>query len=300
MPRRLLIAARLGATVIASLACIAATGASASSPPTTQALPTPFAFVSNLDLECFKTAPYTPPFTTPIVTRHLNPVLAGLPTESHVLGPRNQLCVPVAKNNRIPPPEVLAFIRFVDLSCYQIQGQTVNFPLNLRHLNPLLTTLPGKNTVMVAPEQLCLPVIKNNVVPPAEVFNLVRYIDLKCYRETNQTPLGIGLGLTQLNPVLGNIPPTTVSVRESRQLCVPVQKNAQPIPADVFNVVRWIDLEKYDILAPAPNPPITLSIRHINPLLVNLPAETVTLSTRHQLGLPVAKNGAVPPGAAAP
>lgn len=294
MSRLAAIRGRLGATVVVLLACVAATSAAASPPPAVQALPTPKDFVSHLDLECFRTNPFTPPNTV-ITTRHLNPVLANLPVETHVLGPRNQLCTPVAKNNNIPPAAVLPFIRFVDLSCYQIQGQAVNFPLSLRHLNPLLQTLPGKSTVMAVPDQLCLPVIKNNAVPPAEVFNLVRYIDLKCYRLTVPTPLNINLQLTQLNPVLANIPPTVVQVRESRRLCVPVRKNNQTIPTDVLNIVRWVDLEKYDIVAPAPVN-INLSLRHINPLLMNLPAEPALLTVREQLALPVAKNGMVPPG----
>lgn len=294
MSRPIRVAARLGATVLALLACVAVTSASASPPPATQALPTPFAFVSNLDLECFKTQPFTPP-ALPITTRHLNPVLANLPIETHVLGPRNQLCVPVAKNNAVPPPAVLAFIRWVDLACYQIQGANVNFPLSLRHLNPLLQNLPGKNTILVSPDQLCLPVIKNNAMPPPEVFNLVRYIDLKCYRHTNPAPLGISLTLSQLNPVLANVPPAQVGVRESRRVCVPVQKNNQPIPPEVLNIVRWVDLEKYDSFGPAIVPSINLALRHINPLLANFPIEPATISTREQLAVPVAKNGIAPP-----
>ena len=43
----------------------------------------------------------------------------------------------------------------------------------------------------------------------------------------------------------------TASVTFNRQLCVPVQKNNQVIPDDVLNVVRWVDLEKFDIVTPA-------------------------------------------------
>jgi hypothetical protein len=41
---------------------------------------------------------------------------------------------------------------------------------------------------------------------------------------------------------------------------------------------------------------VTLSLRHLNPVLGNLPAETATLTGAVQLGLPVAKNGQLPPG----
>ena len=80
------------------------TGSAASAQPQVQALPSALRFISSLDLECFKTSPYTPPATA-IVTRHINPVLTGLPVETVTLGLREQLCVPVAKNGVIPPHE---------------------------------------------------------------------------------------------------------------------------------------------------------------------------------------------------
>lgn len=109
-------------------------------------------------------------------------------------------------------------------------------------------------------------------------------------------PLDIGLHLTQLNRVLGTIPPTDVRVRENRQLCVPVQKNNQAIPPEVLRIVRWIDIEKFDIVAPPLPSIIGLRLQHINPLLANLPVEPARLTARHQLGLPMAKNGLIPPG----
>lgn len=267
----------------------------AAPPPAVQALPTPKAFVSNLDLECFRTPAYQPP-TTFITTRHLNPLLTGLPTETHQLGARTQLCVPVAKNNSLPPPDVLPFVRFVDLACYRISGQTVNFPLTLTHLNPVLGNQPVKSTAMLTPEQLCVPVIKNNSIPPDEVLNLVRYIDLKCYGVRNTDRLGVNLGIRQLNPVLAGLAPVTVTVAEARQLCVPVRKNNQLIPNDVLNIVQWIDLEKYDTIGPALAAPFPLQLRHINPALGHLPLEQTTIQFREQLMLPVAKNGRIPPG----
>jgi len=287
---------RLGLIIIALSAAM--TGTSAATPAASQALalPTPLAFVSNLDLECFKTDPITPPLTTPLVLSHLNPVLANLPRETVTLGPRTQLCAPVAKNGRIPPNGVLEFVRNVDLSCYQIQGATTNFGLVLSHLNPLLSTLPRRQIGLVAPAELCLPVIKNNVIPPPEVLNLVRYIDLKCYRTNPQLPLDIALNLTQLNPVLSGIPRADVRVRENRQLCVPVRKNNQEIPPEVLRIVQWIDIEKFDIIAPALPTIISVRLQHINPLLTGLPIEPARLLSRVQLGLPMAKNGAIPPG----
>ncbi|MFC6084711.1 hypothetical protein [Sphaerisporangium aureirubrum] len=261
------------------------------------ALPTPKNFTSYLDLECFKTNAYQPP-TTNITVRHLNPVLANLPTETVTLGVREQLCLPVAKNNVIPPSPALDFIRYVDLACYRITGITVNQGLVLRHLNPLLQNLPQTQVVMNVPQQLCVPVIKNNVVPPSDVLALVSHIDLKCYSITPNNPLGQQLSLRQLNPLLSTYPIHAVQVLYARQLCVPVQKAGDNIPTEALNIIKWVDLEKFDAVPASSGslPTITLVLRHINPVLAGLPAEQAVLSAPLQLGLPVAKNGLLPPG----
>lgn len=286
---------RVVVAVMALLASVLATGTAAAAPPQVQALPSPLRFVSNLDLECYKTDPYQPPVTFLIGTRHLNPSLSHLPAEATPLGPREQLCVPVAKNGVLPPPEILAFIRFVDLACYRIQGQNVNQPLRLTQLNPQLAGLPHRSVTIFYPQQLCLPVAKNGVFPPPEVRRLVSFIDLKCYLEAPQAPLNRTLNLRHLNPVLGNLPAHNATVTFNRQLCVPVQKQNQAIPPDILNIIRWIDLEKWDIVVPPPTPVIQLRLHHLNPLLVNLPVEPATLSGANQLMLPVAKNGVIPP-----
>lgn len=287
---------RISVALAMVAASMAMAGAATAKPqPQALALPSPLRFASSLDLECFKTAPYTPPVTFAIQTRHLNPVLGHLPVEANPLGTREQLCVPVAKNNVIPPPEVLAFVRFVDLACYRTQGVNVNQPLRLTHLNRVLSGIPVKSVTITVPTQLCVPVFKNNAVPPPEVRRLVSFIDLKCYVETPQVSLDKALTLSHLNPVLANVPRHNARVTVNRQLCVPVQKNNQAIPADVLNIVRWLDLEKYDLITPALTAPVTLTIRHLNPLLANLPAETVTLTAANQIMLPVAKNGVIPP-----
>jgi hypothetical protein len=202
--------------------------------------------------------------------------------------------VPVSKTEIPPPGGPVDFVRWVDLSCYRITGINVNRQLNLRHLNPLFGNLPPRNVLITVPQHLCVPVIKNNVMPPAEVFNLVRYIDLKCYLEQPQAPLNQQVILRHLNPVLSNLAAHPAVITYNRQLCVPVLKNNQPIPADVFNIVRWVDLEMFDIATPAINP-LTLQIRHINPDLVSLPPEIVTTQQGIQLGLPMAKNNLIPP-----
>lgn len=259
------------------------------------ALPKPKEFVSYLDLECFKTDPYQPP-AVGLTLRHLNPVLESLPIEQITLGAREQLCVPVAKNNVIPPPEVLDFIRFVDLACYRVLTPAPGKALVLSHLNPVLQDLPRTEIVLGKAEQFCVPVAKNGVAPPAEVMQLVQHIDLLCYGITPNTPMNRALNLRQLNPVLTDqIPAATVRVTYARQLCVPMQKRGDIIPSEVLEVVRWVDLEKFDTVAPAITP-VTLSLRHLNPVFGQLPPERATLTGAVQLGVPVAKNGQIPPG----
>lgn len=262
--------------------------------PVAAAPASPLRFVSNLDLECFRTDSYVPPPVT-LLTRHINPVLANLPEERVTLGPREQLCVPVAKNNIIPPSDVLDFIRFVDLSCYRIEGAPVFFPLRLTHLNRVLADVPVRSVRLLHPDQLCVPVVKNEHVPPPEVLRFVSHIDLKCYVEDPPIALSRGLALTHLNRVLSGLPPHRVVVNENKRLCVPVQKNDEVIPPEVLRVVQFIDLEKYNITA-APLPtPFRLTLTHINPELADLPPEPAQLFVADQLALPVAKNNLIPP-----
>ena len=287
------------AALVALLVSVLGTGAAASAPAqesTPAALPSPLRFVSHLDLECFPTEPYQPPDTV-IVTQHLNPVLADLPAEANRLGVREELCVPIAKNDLFPPPEVLQFVQFVDLSCYRIEGKEVDFPLRLDHLNPLLAEqFPAREVVILSPVQLCVPVMKNGVRPPDEVRRLVSFIDLKCYLEKPPEPLNLYLRLTHLNPVLvDRLRPHKAVVLDNRELCVPGRKNNQQIPQAALNIIRWIDLEKYDIETEPLQQPITLTLDHLNPLLANLPTEKVTLFQARHLMVPVAKNGKFPP-----
>jgi len=298
MLRRSLLRSRFGIAamvLVAALASTAAATTATSSAAKAFAPPTPMQFVSGLDLECFRTTPATPPPIPALKLSHLNPVLTAAgaaPWTITSIGPREQLCSPVLKNNVIPSPgtDVLEFIRYVDLSCYRIGGPALNMSLTLDQLNPVLKDLPRKKVNVLNPEQLCLPVIKNNSVPSVEVLQLIRYIDLVCYRETPQVAANFPLTLTQLNPVLSDIPPTDVRLTANRQLCVPVQKNNQQMPEGVQKIVQWIDLEKYDMTAPA-MAPWNLTLHHINPLMQGWPAEPATLLDRGQLAVPVAKNG---------
>lgn len=297
MSRRSILRGSAAAASILLLAILPGLGSTATASP---GAPPPLPFVSQLDLACYKTDAYTPPATV-VATKHLNPVLAELPTESTRLGVRDQLCVPVEKNGKTPPAGIIEFVRWVDLSCYRIDGQTVNFPLKLSQLNPVVQALgiPDSSVVMARPEQLCVPVAKNGKIPPPEVLRVVQHIDLKCYSLGGIALPGEAFPLTlgHLNPVLANLPKVPVKVTNPRQLCVPVLKKGDEIPADVLNTVQWIDQEKFDVVAgPGTGPAaIELKLTHLNPVLAGLPNEPAVISGPVQLGLPVAKNGKIPP-----
>lgn len=270
-----------------------------------QALPTPLAFVSNVDMKCYAVGANAPSLNMAVALQHLNPVLAGLPTQTVMVQNLQQVCVPVMKNGVVPPSGVLPFVQFLDLACYRIAAPIgPNVPLSLKHLNPVLQQLgaPVENVVLqgaaTAAQQLCVPVAKNGMIPPPAVQQLIRYVDLRCYALDPQPPLNFVLNLAHLNPVLQQmgLPQETVQVTTPRQLCVPVRKNNQAIPPETLNIVRWLDLKKYDVIAPPLASPIPLTLTQLNPLFANVPPAAVQLIAAQQLGLPVAKNNVIPPG----
>jgi len=279
----------------------ASTPATAGTSPeaTLAPLPSPGAFVSGLDLECYATP--GPALNLGLTLKHLNPVLQGLglPTHNVVIRELQQTCVPVMKNNVPPSATAIAFIRHVDLACYRVDAAPLPTPvtLSLKHLNPVLANLPLHYGALIGPAQLCVPVGKNGVAPPPDVIDLVRYIDLECYRVDPVTshPM-FGLTLQQLNPQLVGIPGHGMTLGTgNRQLCVPVQKNNQAIPAASLDILRWVDLEKFEAVAPVNIPPVGVVLNHLNPLFATLPRVPVTLQTATALGVPVAKNGQLPP-----
>jgi hypothetical protein len=138
-------------------------------------------------------------------------------------------------------------------------------------------------------------VTKNNVVPPPEVSRLVSSIGLKCYSETPSVPMNRSLSLSHLSPVLASLPAHSANVTYNRQICVPVQINNQVIPPDLLNVVRWINLESYDIATPPLPASLTVILRHLNPAVTTLPAESASLTSAQQMMLPVALNNLIPP-----
>jgi hypothetical protein len=180
---------RIALTVVAGVAVLIATTAVASAQqpvpqqpvPQQAALPGPHQFVSGLDLECFNTP--GPALNQTVTLKHLNPVLAhlGLPTHNVIIRELQQTCVPVQKNGFSPPAAALPFIRHVDLACYRIETPPLPAPvsLTLGHLNFVMADFEPFTATLGAAVQLCLPVLKNNVLPPPEVRRLVQFIDLE-------------------------------------------------------------------------------------------------------------------------
>jgi hypothetical protein len=281
-----------GVAVLASATAVAGTALA-------PALPGPFAFVSGLDLECFATP--GPALNIGVTLSHLNPVLQamGLPAHNVVIRELRQTCVPVMKNGVPPPSTAIAALRHVDLACYRVDAAPLPTPvtLQLRHLNPVFANLPLHYVALAGPSQLCVPVAKNGVAPPPDVIDLVRYLDLECYRVDPLTAHPVfGAVLQQLNPQLTGIPAHNMALgTANRQLCVPVRKNNQVIPPASLNIIRWVDLEKFPA-SPAVNiAPKAITLSHLNPLFATLPRVPVTLATANALAVPVSKNGQTPP-----
>jgi hypothetical protein len=279
------------AGVLGALAAAAPTDAHAQ-------VPTPHQFVSGLDLECYKTP--GPALNINVALSHLNPVLVnlGLPPHQVVIRDLAQTCVPVRKNNVWPAPAARPFIQEVDFACYNIDTPPLAnpVPLDLTHLNPVLANLPEHHVVLERAVQLCVPVAKNDRMPPPQVRAMIQYIDLECYEVDPEPHPPFGVVLGQLNPLLQGIPPHPMGLQsEPRQLCVPVRKNAQAIPPGIRDMIRWIDLEKFKAAQNVTIAPTNVILRHLNPLFVNLPWVPVVLEEASSLMVPVAKNGAIPP-----
>jgi hypothetical protein len=265
------------------------------------ALPaSPRRFVDNLDVRCYQ-IPNQPPLNLALRLDHLNPLLVqmGLSFESVVLQAPQQLCVPVQKNNSVPPPDTLPFIRYVDWKCYGITGSPLNLTLQLTQLNPIIAGLFGStlSVTLREPQLLCVPVVKNNVTPPSDVLQLVQYLDVKCYRVDSAQNLLRQVTLSHLNPVLSTRPREVSTIGPApQQLCVPVKKNQQTPPSTVLPFIQFADVLCY----PATGVPLgqNLTLTHLDPVLISahLPAENVFVSNSLKLCVPVAKNGMLPPG----
>lgn len=199
--------------------------------PSASALP----FIRHIDFACYRldAAPLANPVNLNLT--HLNPELSNLPQHDVQLVRPAQLCVPVAKNGQLPPPQVLALVRFIDLECWDVNEQPhPPFSVLLSQLNPqLLNIAPHPMTLTSAPRQLCVPVRKNAQAIPPAILNLVRWIDLEKWRANpNVLVAPTNVVLNHINPLLANLPPVPVVLEEANSLLVPVAKNGQIPPED--------------------------------------------------------------------
>lgn len=260
-------------------------------------VPSPYAVASGLDLEC-RQAEGAPPVAN-LGIRQLNPVLQPvLPNQVAELGPLQEVCVPVAKNNQVPSQPALSVIRSVDIACYRATAAPVDVRVRASHLNPVLANLPGEDVHLTELQQVCVPVAKNGVFPQEPELSIVRHMDFACYGlEEPTSDANRDLLLSHLNPVLQNHPKHVVHMERARQLCVPIAKNQQMVPEPARGIVRRIDFLKFRTTpVPAPLAPWPLVLNHLNPLFAQQPAFNVVLDGPSRLLVPVAKNGVTPEG----
>ena len=200
-----------------------------------------------------------------------------------------------------PLPTPGQFVRFLDLRCYDIPDQPpLGVALVTTHLNPVFNAFPPETVVLQEPEDLCVPVRKNNQVIPPASLPFLQYADLKCYRINGQ-PLNVNVNLSQLNPAIAALYGANVNVivREPEQLCVPVAKNGQIPPPAVRQLIQYLDVKCYRVDAP-PIQSQPINLTHLNPLFSGIPTEPTRIfgPAPQQLCVPVAKNNAFPVPAA--
>lgn len=299
--RELFVVCFLGAVVSIALVCAGTAGIQAQETTDPTVLPSPYDLVSNLDLSCHKTEPAPPPADV-LSLRHLNPVLTAMGVEETYayLGELEELCAPVVKNLHFPSDELLRYLRWIDLACFEAHSsEALNIPLSLSHLNPVLQEmgLPDEDVILTELSQVCVPVAKNETYPPVAVRQLIKYIDLACF-ELEAEPIDpFELDLRHLNPVLQELgfEDQATNIVAPKQLCVPVLKNEQQPPEEIVEILKWIDLKKYAVEPLTELPHVDIVLSHLNPLFLDVePIQTIVMDAV-KLAVPVAKNGETPP-----
>ncbi len=272
--------------------------------PSARALPlSPLRWVSNLDERCYLPLSSPPSLGIAVNLTFLDPVLVGMGLQAGTvtLTTLAKLCVPVEKNSTPPPADTLPYISYLDWSCYNVTGPSLNVSLNLTQLNPIISTLFGPNvTVAVGvPQQLCTPVYKNNVAPTPDVQRFVQYMDVECFAVTsNQQIANRQITLSHLNPLFtGRAPETlTFPLPGPNQLCVPVAKDTEMAPADVLPYVQYSDVLCYPLLGVSLDSLLTLSPLDQELIFKGLKAVSISAGRPINLCVPVEKNGDIPPG----
>jgi hypothetical protein len=264
--------------------------------------PSPAAWVRFLDVRCYD-IPNQLPIGVPLQLDHLNPYFQslGLPPEDVKLNEAQQLCVPVVKNNQFPPDDVRRILQWLDWKCYGIEGPSLDLTVRLDQLNPVIRNMFGPEVKVLVrePQQLCVPVAKNQRFPPLGALDLIQWLDVKCYRVESDQIVGGQIQLTHLNPLFANIPPEVahfVAGSSPVQLCVPVAKDKNFPPHHVYNQIAYSDVLCYQLRGLPLN--MNLRLDHLNPVLraMGLAPEFVFVGETEELCVPVAKEGWFPPG----
>lgn len=256
--------------------------------------------VSHIDQRCY-TFPPQHPVGVPLTLSHLNPVLVAAGAKDHdvELQEAQDLCVPIQKDDEFIPPGVLKIVQWIDWECFGIKGDPLDITLKIDHLNPVIKAKlgPRDEVIVREPQQLCVPVVKDGKIPPDDVLRLIQYLDVECFRVEARQPVGgQRIRLTHLNPVLEGLPIEDAAIvpRFATQLCVPVAKNFNFPPHDVYLYAAFTDSLCYDIQAPPLDR--TLKLDQLNPVLVDrIGTHEVGPFRSHKLCVPVAKNGNFPP-----
>lgn len=186
------------------------------------------AILKYLDLYCYAATPAQPLPTYTLNLSQLNPAAGNIPAMNVNVGPIQQLCTPVAKNNQIPPPDIRRVVEQIDLACYAISTPVAvpSLTLLLSQLNPVLVPLIPSMTVQTTqPRQLCVPVTKNGLQPPADVTALIRWIDIEKFNTNLTAAPTVSLQLRHLNPLFANAAPFPIQMTAPAQLGLPVAKN---------------------------------------------------------------------------
>ena len=195
-----------------------------------------YRYIQYTDLACYRAYTMLPTPSVTLKLSQLNPVIRrmGLPDHEVKLSSLEQVCVPVAKRGAEPPDAaVLALIQHVDVACYKVDAaQTLpSYSLYLTDLNPLFN-MSGQSVVTRVPEQLCVPVAKNNVKPPSGVLGIVQWIDFEKFSVLPSTvTVPMTLTLRHLNPQYAGVPPFSISMGTLTHLDLPVAKNGRFPPS---------------------------------------------------------------------
>src|SRR5258706_1725485 len=160
-------------------------------------------------------------------------------------------------------------------------------------LGPTVTVKVGEA------QQLCVPVVKNNVKPPPDVQQLGQFVDVECFGVTsNQQIAGKPITLSHLNPMFSGRPPENLKFLKPgpTQICVPVAKNGQMPPTSILQFVQYSDVLCYPM--GGINLDSLLILTQLDPEMIakKVAPEKVSVGVSRSLCVPVAKDGDLPPG----